>query len=171
MLQVFSMPCGFLQFDSKLFFPNLEKGELFTVPVPSYLITHPKGNVVFDTGVHCQAIHDPVSSITKKWTASTTSSATAPWYSFPPTATRQGISRSVFASPKGLRSFSLGTLATPRPTWTRICCRQLCLTRRKCPAPWGNCATCATSKGRRSSTGTTRSSGKRSRTRQSRWRK
>ena len=60
MLQVFSMPCGFLQFDSKLFFPNLEKGEPFTVPVPSYLITHPKGNVVFDTGVHCQAIHDPV---------------------------------------------------------------------------------------------------------------
>src|SRR5439155_786328 len=60
MLQVFSMPCGFLQFDNKLFFPNLEKGELFTVPVPSYLITHPKGNVVFDTGVHCQAIHDPV---------------------------------------------------------------------------------------------------------------
>src|SRR5215510_13176160 len=55
MLQVFSMPCGFLEFDSKLFFPNLEKGELFVIPVPSYLITHPKGNVVFDTGVHCQA--------------------------------------------------------------------------------------------------------------------
>ena len=51
MLQVFSMPCGFLEFDSKLFFPNLEKGELFTIPVPSYLITHPQGNVVFDTGV------------------------------------------------------------------------------------------------------------------------
>lgn len=60
MLQVFSMPCGFLEFDSKLFFPNLEKGELFTIPVPSYLITHPKGNVVFDTGIHCQAITDPI---------------------------------------------------------------------------------------------------------------
>jgi len=57
-LRVFSMPCGFLEFDSKLFFPNLEKGELFTIPVPSYLITHPKGNVVFDTGVHCQVITD-----------------------------------------------------------------------------------------------------------------
>jgi glyoxylase-like metal-dependent hydrolase (beta-lactamase superfamily II) len=60
MLQVFSMPCGFLTFDSKLFFPNLAQGELITIPVPSYLITHPKGNVLFDTGIHCQAIHDPV---------------------------------------------------------------------------------------------------------------
>jgi glyoxylase-like metal-dependent hydrolase (beta-lactamase superfamily II) len=60
MLQIFSMPCGFLEFDSKLFFPNLEKGEQFTIPVPSYLITHPQGNVVFDTGIHCQAIHDPI---------------------------------------------------------------------------------------------------------------
>ena len=60
MLQIFSMPCGFLEFDSKLFFPNLDKGEQFTIPVPSYLITHPQGNVVFDTGIHCQAIHDPL---------------------------------------------------------------------------------------------------------------
>ena len=59
MLQVFSMPCGFLEFDSKLFFPDREKGQMFIIPVPSYLITHPQGNVVFDTGVHCQAITDP----------------------------------------------------------------------------------------------------------------
>ena len=49
MLQVFSMPCGFLEFDTTLFFPNREKGKKFIIPVPSYLITHPKGNVVFDT--------------------------------------------------------------------------------------------------------------------------
>lgn len=60
MLQVFAMPCGLLEFDSKLFFPNLAQGELLTIPVPSYLITHPKGNVLFDTGIHCQAIHDPI---------------------------------------------------------------------------------------------------------------
>ena len=65
MLQVFSMPCGFLEFDSKLFFPNVEKGEKFTIPVPSYLITHPQGNVVFDTGIHCQAIHDPIGRLGK----------------------------------------------------------------------------------------------------------
>lgn len=66
MLQVFSMPCGFLEFDSKLFFPHLEKGELWTIPVPSYLITHPKGNVVFDTGIHCRAIDDPVERLGKE---------------------------------------------------------------------------------------------------------
>lgn len=63
MLQVFSMPCGFLEFDTTLFFPNREKGKKFIIPVPSYLITHPKGNVVFDTGVHCQAIEDPMARL------------------------------------------------------------------------------------------------------------
>ncbi|MGE0822867.1 MAG: N-acyl homoserine lactonase family protein [Candidatus Binatia bacterium] len=60
MLQIFSMPVGWLEFDSTLFFPNREKGTALTIPVPSYLITHPKGNVVFDTGVHCQVMNDPV---------------------------------------------------------------------------------------------------------------
>ncbi len=59
MLQVFSMPVGFLEFDSRIFFPQDEQGEQLIVPVPSYLITHPKGNVVFDTGVHCQCMEDP----------------------------------------------------------------------------------------------------------------
>jgi len=58
MLQVFSMPVGFLEFDSKLFFPDDKVGKQITIPVPSYLITHPKGNVVFDTGVHCTCIED-----------------------------------------------------------------------------------------------------------------
>ena len=58
MLQVFSMPVGFLEFDSRLFFPQDEQGEQITIPVPSYLLTHPKGNVVFDTGVHCSCIDD-----------------------------------------------------------------------------------------------------------------
>ncbi len=60
MLQVFSMPCGFLELDKSIFFPNQEPGTPIVVPVPCYLITHPQGNVVFDTGVHCQAIDDPV---------------------------------------------------------------------------------------------------------------
>jgi glyoxylase-like metal-dependent hydrolase (beta-lactamase superfamily II) len=60
MLQVFSMPCGFLELDSKLFFPNQETGSPLVVPVPCYLITHPQGNVLFDTGVHCKVMDDPV---------------------------------------------------------------------------------------------------------------
>ena len=60
MLQVFSMPCGFLELDSKLFFPDQETGSPLVVPVPCYLITHPQGNVLFDTGVHCAVMDDPV---------------------------------------------------------------------------------------------------------------
>ena len=30
------------------------------VPVPAFLIDHPKGRVVFDTGVHPDTVHDPV---------------------------------------------------------------------------------------------------------------
>ncbi len=32
----------------------------WTVPVSCFLIAHPRGRVLFDTGVHCQAIADPV---------------------------------------------------------------------------------------------------------------
>jgi len=63
MLQVYSMPVGWLEFDSKLFFPNRPLGTIMTIPVPSYLLTHPKGNVVFDTGVHCQVMQDPVARL------------------------------------------------------------------------------------------------------------
>ena len=63
MLQIFSMPCGWLEFDSKLFFPNRQRGQMITIPVPSYLITHPKGNVIFDTGVHCSVMQDPVARL------------------------------------------------------------------------------------------------------------
>lgn len=64
MLQIFSMPCGWLEFDSKIFFPERKRGEqMITIPVPSYLITHPKGNVVFDTGVHCSVMKDPVARL------------------------------------------------------------------------------------------------------------
>ena len=53
MLQVFSMPCGFLQFDNKLFFPNLEKGELFTVPVPRMEIMRSFGACCSGAAVQC----------------------------------------------------------------------------------------------------------------------
>jgi glyoxylase-like metal-dependent hydrolase (beta-lactamase superfamily II) len=36
---------------------------MITIPVPSYLITHPKGNVIFDTGVHCSVMQDPVARL------------------------------------------------------------------------------------------------------------
>jgi hypothetical protein len=31
-----------------------------TIPVSSYVLDHPKGQVLFDTGVHCRATTDPI---------------------------------------------------------------------------------------------------------------
>jgi glyoxylase-like metal-dependent hydrolase (beta-lactamase superfamily II) len=53
MLQVFSMPCGFLELDSKLFFPDQETGSPLVVPVPCYLLTHPQD---YDHPLNYQAV-------------------------------------------------------------------------------------------------------------------
>jgi hypothetical protein len=49
-----------LKFDRHVFFPDRHPGTRMTIPVSSYLLIHPKGRVLFDTEVHCQAIADPV---------------------------------------------------------------------------------------------------------------
>jgi glyoxylase-like metal-dependent hydrolase (beta-lactamase superfamily II) len=36
------------------------------VPVCSYLIVHPQGKLLFDTGVHCDALSDPVARLGKR---------------------------------------------------------------------------------------------------------
>ena len=36
------------------------------MPVSSYLIVHPRGNVLFDTGIHCDALTDPVGRLGKR---------------------------------------------------------------------------------------------------------
>ena len=60
MMQIYALCCGFLEFDRHVFFPDHAPGTRMTIPVSSYLLIHPKGRVLFDTGVHCQAIADPV---------------------------------------------------------------------------------------------------------------
>jgi len=51
--------CGRLDFERRQFFPDEAGGVRMTVPVPGYLLRHPKGTVVFDTGVACAAAADP----------------------------------------------------------------------------------------------------------------
>lgn len=60
MLQIYALCCGYLAFDRHLFFPDHAPGMRMTIPVSSYLLIHPKGRLLFDTGVHCQVITDPV---------------------------------------------------------------------------------------------------------------
>ena len=55
-LQLYAMTCGWLDGPLGLFLAG-ETGRL-RVPVPSYLIVHPKGRVLFDTGLHVETQSD-----------------------------------------------------------------------------------------------------------------
>ncbi len=56
-LNVYAFTCGWLTVPAALLLAG-EEGKL-TVPVPSYLIEHPKGRVIFDTGLHVDTQTDP----------------------------------------------------------------------------------------------------------------
>ena len=57
MLNVFAFTCGWLTGD---FGRLMEGGEgRIRLPIPAYLIEHPKGTALFDTGIHRDCQHDP----------------------------------------------------------------------------------------------------------------
>jgi N-acyl homoserine lactone hydrolase len=56
-LNVYAFTCGWLTLPLGLLLEG-EKGSL-TVPVPSYLVEHPSGRLVFDTGLHTDTQTDP----------------------------------------------------------------------------------------------------------------
>ena len=66
MLRVYALSCGSLEFEKNLFFPASAAGERIVAPVSSYLIVHPKGKLLFDTGIHCDALADPVGRLGKR---------------------------------------------------------------------------------------------------------
>ena len=65
-MRVYALSCGSLEFDRSLFFPAAAPGTNIVMPVSSYLVVHPRGNVLFDTGVHCDALTDPVGRLGKR---------------------------------------------------------------------------------------------------------
>jgi glyoxylase-like metal-dependent hydrolase (beta-lactamase superfamily II) len=60
-VQLYAFTCGFLTIP-RGFMLEGEDG-FITVPVPSYLIVHPKGRVLFDSGLHVATLDDPVAHI------------------------------------------------------------------------------------------------------------
>lgn len=66
MLRIYALSCGSLEFDRNLFFPASEPGVRIVMPVSSYLIVHPQGKVLFDTGIHCEALTDPAGRLGKR---------------------------------------------------------------------------------------------------------
>jgi N-acyl homoserine lactone hydrolase len=55
---VFALLVGRLELDRGMMIPDGGPAARWTVPVLSILVVHPRGRLVFDTGVHCQTITD-----------------------------------------------------------------------------------------------------------------
>ncbi len=60
MVSTYAMCGGLIDLDRSGFFCDVAPGTRVTVPVICFLIHHPRGHVLVDTGVHRQAITDPV---------------------------------------------------------------------------------------------------------------
>ncbi len=64
-VRVYALNCGTLEFERRSFFPESEHGVAMRVPVPAFLIVHPKGKVLFDTGIHADGFRDPIAHFGK----------------------------------------------------------------------------------------------------------
>lgn len=60
MLQIYALCGGYLELDRASMVSDLAPGQPWTVPVSSYLVVHPRGRLLFDTGVHCATLTDPI---------------------------------------------------------------------------------------------------------------
>ena len=59
MIRLYGMVCGWLSSSARLFFEDEPQEARIRVPVPAYLIVHPQGAVVFDSGMHPALQSDP----------------------------------------------------------------------------------------------------------------
>jgi len=57
-MRLYLLDTGSVTLDQNNLTPGRGIGTIVTVPVPTFLITHPKGNVLFDTGMHPGVITD-----------------------------------------------------------------------------------------------------------------
>lgn len=64
-VRLYALRCGALEFQRRSFFPDAARGAAMRVPIPAFLIVHPKGKVLFDTGVHARGFLDPVAHFGK----------------------------------------------------------------------------------------------------------
>jgi N-acyl homoserine lactone hydrolase len=64
-VRIYALNCGALEFDRHSFFPEAPRGTPMRVPVPAFLVVHPKGKVLFDTGIHADGFRDPAAHFGK----------------------------------------------------------------------------------------------------------
>jgi glyoxylase-like metal-dependent hydrolase (beta-lactamase superfamily II) len=62
-MQIYALSCGRLEFSRHLFFPESPTDTSMTIPVLAFLVCHPRGYVLFDTGVHPGAVSAPLARL------------------------------------------------------------------------------------------------------------
>jgi len=62
-INVYALCTGSIELDRASMVSDLTPGQPWTVPVVSFLVSHPRGKLLFDTGVHCQARLDPLARL------------------------------------------------------------------------------------------------------------
>ncbi len=62
-VRVHALCTGSIELDRASMLSDLPAGQPWTVPVLSFLVSHPRGRLLFDTGVHCQARLDPLTRL------------------------------------------------------------------------------------------------------------
>lgn len=60
-MRLYAMGCGRLRCLKNIFVPDVDPDTFVEIPVPVFLIEHPRGNVLFDTGPHPDAFRDAAS--------------------------------------------------------------------------------------------------------------
>lgn len=60
MMKLFLFTCGKIRFKKGIFTPGFDDDMIIESPVPFFLIKHPQGNVLFDTGVDPVIVKNPL---------------------------------------------------------------------------------------------------------------
>ena len=59
-MRLYALTCGHFEIRKRLFIADTDDGETrLQIPIPAFLLIHPQGNVLFDTGLHAAGIADP----------------------------------------------------------------------------------------------------------------
>jgi len=59
-IRLFALCSGYIELDRASMLDDLPAGQPWTVPVLSFLVAHPRGRLLFDTGIHERARIDPI---------------------------------------------------------------------------------------------------------------
>ncbi len=57
-MKLYTITCGYLRVRKNVFIPDADKNDFIQIPLPVFLVTHPQGNILFDTGPHPDVFKD-----------------------------------------------------------------------------------------------------------------